>query len=95
MRARLAEARGRAIRRLAALGIAVPFVPGAGMFLWARLPDGLDAAEVSRRALTERVILAPGNVFSVSQSAPDYLRFNVAQCADPRIFAVLERAMAR
>lgn len=95
MRARLAEGRGRAIRRLAALGITVPFVPGAGMFLWARLPDGLDAAEVSRRALAERVILAPGNVFSVSQGATGYLRFNVAQCADPRIFAVLERAMAR
>ena len=95
VRARLAEARGRTLARLRAAGLSVPHLPSAGMFRWARLPEGLDAAEVSRRALAERVVLAPGNVFSHSQGAADRLRFNVAQCADPRVFAVLERAMAR
>ncbi len=94
VRARLAEARGRTAARLQAAGLAVPHLPAAGMFLWARLPDGLDAAAVSRRALAERVVLAPGNVFSLSQNAAGYLRFNAAQCVDPRVFAVLERAMA-
>ncbi|MGV7029808.1 aminotransferase-like domain-containing protein [Methylobacterium symbioticum] len=94
VRARLAEARGRTLARLRAAGLTVPHIPPAGMFLWARLPDGLDAAEISRRALAERVVLAPGNVFSLSQGAAGFLRFNVAQCADPRVFAALERAMA-
>lgn len=93
MRTRLAEARGTVVRRLAEVGVTVPFVPKAGMFLWARLPDGLDAAAVSRRALARGVVLAPGNVFSLSQGAADAMRFNVAQCADPRVFSELSRAM--
>ena len=93
MRTRLADARGRALARLEAAGLAVPFVPAAGMFLWARLPDGLDAAEISRRALACGVVLAPGNVFSLSHNAADHLRFNVAQCADRRVFDVLVEAM--
>ncbi|WP_336488869.1 PLP-dependent aminotransferase family protein [Methylobacterium nigriterrae] len=93
MRARLAEARGTALKRLAGIGLAVPHVPSAGMFLWARLPGGLDAAEVARRALKAGVVLAPGPVFSASGDAADRLRFNVAQCGDRRVFEVLARAM--
>jgi hypothetical protein len=40
-------------------------------------------------------VFAPGNVFSVSLSAAGYLRFNVALSAHPRIFEVLDEAMAR
>lgn len=94
IRARLAEARGRAVARLTEAGLSVPLVPKAGMFVWAKLPEGLDAAAISRRALARGVVLAPGNVFSLSQGAADHLRFNVAQCADPRVFSELERAMA-
>ncbi|MGH2340626.1 PLP-dependent aminotransferase family protein [Segnochrobactraceae bacterium EtOH-i3] len=94
LRDRLAGAMSATLARLEALGIVADPRPVAGMFLWGRLPDGLDAAAVARRALAEGVVLAPGDVFSVSRSAGDRLRFNVAQCADPRIFAVLERAMA-
>ncbi|MNW12047.1 putative HTH-type transcriptional regulator YdcR [compost metagenome] len=68
--------------------------PRGGIFVWAALLDGLDAAAVSRAALAEGVVLAPGNVFSLSQSCGGFLRFNVAQC-QPRVFEVLERAMAR
>jgi hypothetical protein len=39
------------------------------------------------------VVLAPGNAFSLSLRAGDFLRFNVAQCADKRIFSVLEHAL--
>ena len=63
------------------------------MFLWCKLPEGLDATDVARRALAENVILAPGNAFSVAQSASQFLRFNVAQSTDPRVFTVLKAAM--
>ena len=63
------------------------------MFLWAALPDGLDSAEVARRALGRGVVLAPDNVFSPSGTAGSYLRFNAAQCADTRVFEALARAM--
>jgi DNA-binding transcriptional MocR family regulator len=39
------------------------------------------------------VILAPGNAFSTHQSAEQFLRFNVAQSADQRIYQALQRAM--
>jgi len=63
------------------------------MFLWCALPEGLDAADIARRALAENIVLAPGNAFSLAQSATGFLRFNVAQSSDPRIFSALERAM--
>ncbi len=38
--------------------------PEGGMFIWATLPDGLNAAEVLRRAITEfRVAFVPGSAF--------------------------------
>ena len=67
--------------------------PRGGMFLWCQLRDGLDATDVARRALADHIVLAPGSDFSASQTAPRFLRFNVAQSSDPRVFAAVERAM--
>jgi DNA-binding transcriptional MocR family regulator len=39
------------------------------------------------------VILAPGPVFSQAADAAQFLRFNVAQCSDTRIFTVLKNAL--
>jgi DNA-binding transcriptional MocR family regulator len=52
------------------------------MFLWCKLPGELDAADIARRALAENIVLAPGNAFSLSQTARSFMRFNVAQMAD-------------
>ena len=93
LRERLSRAMGQTSARLEALGIEPWIEPRGGMFLWCKLPEGLDATDVARRALAENVILAPGNAFSVAQSASQFLRFNVAQSTDPRVFTVLEAAM--
>jgi DNA-binding transcriptional MocR family regulator len=74
------------------LGITPWLQPEAGLFLWCQLPDGRDAAALARQCLREGIVLAPGNAFSQSQRAADYLRFNVSQCQDPRIWQVLARA---
>lgn len=94
LRERLARAMGETAPRLRKLDLEPWTEPRAGMFLWCSLPEGLDAADVARRALAENVVLAPGNAFSLSQSAKGFLRFNVAQSLDPRMFSVLEQAMA-
>jgi DNA-binding transcriptional MocR family regulator len=89
VRARLAQARHRTLERLTAIGI-VPWIePVAGMFLWCRLPDGVDATEVARSGLAQNIVFAPGNVFSLDQSAGNYLRFNAAMMEDERIYAHL------
>ncbi|MBI4936971.1 MAG: PLP-dependent aminotransferase family protein [Nitrosomonadales bacterium] len=95
LRNRLADAMGRTLHRLGKLGITPWMKPQGGMFLWVRLPHGLDSAKVSREALHEGVVLAPGNVFSLGQTAAPFMRFNVAQCQPQRVFEVLEKAMGR
>jgi DNA-binding transcriptional MocR family regulator len=40
-----------------------------GFYLWCRLPDGCDSTGIARRCLAENVVLEPGSVFRVSQSA--------------------------
>ncbi|CAO3358855.1 aminotransferase-like domain-containing protein [Azospirillum palustre] len=94
LRRRLARVRRETAVRLEAIGLTPWLMPRGGFYLWCSLPDGRNAADVARAALREDVVLAPGDVFSVSHSASGFLRFNVAQMGDPRIYGVLERAMA-
>lgn len=75
------------------MGIWPWLMPRGGFYLWCRLPDGQDSAALARAALAADVVLAPGNVFSVGQTAGAFMRFNVAQSGDPRALAVLREAM--
>jgi DNA-binding transcriptional MocR family regulator len=95
LRSRLSRAMIDVAARLKAIGIVPWLEPQAGMFLWCRLPDRIDAADVARAALAENIVLAPGNAFSLSQSATSFLRFNVAQTLDARIFDVLREILTR
>lgn len=91
---RLDRARKEATERLTALGITPWLVPRGGFYLWCRLPDGIDSTVIARRCRQDGVVLAPGNVFSVSQTAGAFLRFNVAHLSDPRVYSTLKRAIA-
>jgi DNA-binding transcriptional MocR family regulator len=95
LRDRLSRAMTTVSAQLADVGIVPWLEPEAGMFLWCRLPDGLDAVEIAREALAANIVLAPGNVFSLSRSAHGYLRFNVAQSLDDRLFDVLRTIIRR
>jgi len=91
--ARLAKARADVTRRLRGIGIEPWIEPRAGLFLWCRLPDGVDAVAVAQRGVEENIVFAPGNVFSLNQSASNYLRFNAAMSDDPRVYRCLEGAI--
>jgi len=93
VRQRLARARKEAIDRLAPFGLVPWITPRGGFYLWCRLPDGLDSADIARRCMEQNVVLAPGNAFSASRSAASFLRFNIAQMRDKRVFSILDRAM--
>ena len=95
LRRRLVRARRETADRLARLGITPWLLPRGGFNLWCRLPEGLDSGEVAQAAVAEGVVLAPGNVFSVSQTAAGFMRFNVAHMADPRVYRVLENALKK
>ncbi|WP_291871900.1 PLP-dependent aminotransferase family protein [Caulobacter sp.] len=93
LRRRLSGARRDTTVKLAALGVKPWVTPRGGFYLWGRLPDGKDASHLARAALEQDVILAPGNVFSAAQTAPDFMRFNVAQMQDPRVYSVLKAGL--
>ena len=92
-RLRLTRAMDATMGRLETMGITPWLVPRAGMFLWCRLPDGVQAAAIARACLAHRVMLAPGNAFSQAPDAGRFMRFNVAQCLDERVFQVLRQAL--
>lgn len=93
LRHRLLKIMNETILRLAELDIHVENIPKAGIFLWTKLPHGISASEVSKICLKHGVVLAPGSAFSQSPLAPQYLRFNVAQSYDPKVYQVLSHAM--
>lgn len=95
VRLRLAHEMQKVITQLEALNIHPWLVPQAGIFLWCKLPDGFDASVIARECLKHGVVLAPGNAFSQSLNAQNFLRFNVAQSADPRIFETLKNVLAQ
>ncbi|WP_152048591.1 aminotransferase-like domain-containing protein [Aureimonas psammosilenae] len=94
LRRRLSRARHEVAEKLEGISIRPWLSPRGGFYLWCALPEERDAAELARAALRENVVLAPGNVFSISQSAQSFMRFNVAQMQDPRVFDVLSDALA-
>ncbi|MFT8806650.1 MAG: PLP-dependent aminotransferase family protein [Acetobacter aceti] len=87
---RLGKSRKVVACKLEDLGI-LPWVePKSGFYLWCRLPDGQDSTDIAVRSMADNIIHAPGNVFSVSQSASSFMRFNVTQCEEERVFHSLE-----
>ena len=93
LRVRLARATARTMKRLRDVGIEPWIEPGAGLFLWGRLPEGHDAVALARAGLAENIVLAPGNVFSTNGMWGDYLRFNVVMSDDDRVSAFLASAV--
>ncbi|MBN9146567.1 MULTISPECIES: aminotransferase-like domain-containing protein [unclassified Novosphingobium] len=93
LRRRLAGARAELTGQLAAMGLRVWGHPVGGFNLWCALPPGQDSARLAQACRARGVVLAPGNVFSPSQSAGAYLRFNAAQ-TNMRSLRIMAEEMA-
>lgn len=75
---RLYESNSRVAGWLAEAGCSLSSLPGEGVFIWARLPDGLHAETLARQGLENNMVLAPGTLLSKAPNASQFLRFNVA-----------------
>jgi DNA-binding transcriptional MocR family regulator len=96
IRERLRRAGPPLRHRLEAVGLHTWVETEEGMFLWMRLPEGMpDAAALARNAIAQRIVLAPGAVFSPSKHWQDFLRINVAQSQSPRLIGFLQDALRR
>lgn len=54
--------------------------PAGGQLLWVELPAEVDSLELYRRALLERIAIAPGPMFSAKQKYRNFIRLN---CGHP------------
>lgn len=50
--------------------------PKGGYFLWVELPEHVDALELYKKALTHKISIAPGPIFSASQKFKNCIRLN-------------------
>lgn len=50
--------------------------PEGGYFLWAELPESVDALQLQRLALSQNISVAPGQLFSADQRFRHHLRIN-------------------
>ena len=60
--------------------------PEGGLFVWAKLPDGVDMLEFVKKASAAGVSVVPGNAFLCDGDAPcDYVRLNFSTPSDEDI----------
>ncbi|MEW7007539.1 PLP-dependent aminotransferase family protein [Lentilitoribacter sp. EG35] len=94
LRTRLDKKRHEIADKLSAIGIEPWLMPRGGFYLWCQLPEGVDSAKLARFAMGQNIVLAPGNVFSTSQSMASFMRFNVSQMESSKIFKVLREGIS-
>jgi DNA-binding transcriptional MocR family regulator len=87
---RLAATHARVAQLFEARGVELVFRPQSGLFLWATLPSKDSVGKLWRRALSEGVLLAPGELFRPDGRASAQWRFNVAHCDAPALYRFLE-----
>lgn len=90
LRERLALAHQRVAQQLENIGFELFCEPKAGLFLWARHPDILNATELAYKAAEQDILLGPGHLFTPDLQPSSWVRFNVALTEEPAVRAFLE-----
>jgi DNA-binding transcriptional MocR family regulator len=65
--------------------------PAGGLFLWVTLPDDLDATELLKDALEQKVAYVPGTSFFPDGSGRNTLRMNFSFCKPETINVGIKR----
>jgi len=93
LHAKLASARTASLRTLRAAGITFESPSEAGLFLWGRLPDGVDVELLVKDAWQQGLLLAGGATFSATGTSSPHLRFNVVLSQHVRLTRYLEQRL--
>ena len=59
--------------------------PQGGLFLWVRLPEGVDCEDLFKEAVEQKVAFVPGTAFYADGSGHDSLRLTFATCPVDKI----------
>nr|WP_315396507.1 PLP-dependent aminotransferase family protein [uncultured Duganella sp.] len=81
LRARLDQHRQTTVEQLRQIGCVIDHIPEAGMFLWGRLPGGVNATRVAEAMYQAGHVAAPGQMFG-SERYYSHMRFNIATTRD-------------
>ena len=96
LRQRLEAATGQALQALDALGAEVFARPTSSLYLWSAFPGVPDSLTLAAALMPEKVIMAPGRVFSVDPTAVSpWSRCNVGAVGSPRFSATLKAHLAQ
>ncbi|MFT3907638.1 MAG: PLP-dependent aminotransferase family protein [Steroidobacteraceae bacterium] len=93
LRMRLDAARGRTARALERMGVKLFTDPEAGIFLWGDF--GRDTNAIAAAGAEQKVLCAPGSLFSPTQLPSTWMRVSAAASLNPRALEFLARAVAR
>ncbi|CAH2795192.1 MAG: DNA-binding transcriptional regulator, MocR family / aminotransferase domain [uncultured Caballeronia sp.] len=87
LRAKLDGVREKTVRMLEKVGYKPYLVPSASMFLWAH--TDVDSEGLAAAGHEAGFLLTPGSLFSPHQLPSTWMRFNIANCGDPGLLAML------
>lgn len=65
--------------------------PGGGLFTWVKLPDHMDAREVFKLALEQKVAFVPGSSFFPNGGKHNYFRLNYSNMNEEKIVEGITR----
>lgn len=93
---RLGAARVAAARALRGAGVEIDAMGDAGIFLWGRVPEGVDVRALVTEAYHHQIVLAPGASFRPGGAADDpHIRFNVVTSQNVRLAEFLAPRLVR
>jgi len=96
LRTRLGEATEKAVELFESFDAELFAKNSQTLYLWAALPGIPDSLPLARALLPQKIVMAPGQVFSVDSSKVSrWSRYNVGAVADPRFAKALRAILNR
>lgn len=59
--------------------------PKGGLVLWIELPGNIDAVELFRRSISQKIVVCPGAIFSASNQHKNHIRINGGMKFTPKV----------
>lgn len=94
LRKKLQEAMIQVSRKFAERGFRAWHQPDGGYLLWLVMPAGVSAKALTDLLERQHIILAPGSHFSLQADADNYMRVNVTQCLNAKLWPALDTALS-
>jgi DNA-binding transcriptional MocR family regulator len=93
LRKKLQEAMQSVIPQFKKRGFMPWHQPDGGYLLWLKMPKDVSATALATMLERQHIVLAPGGHFSLQADADQFMRVNVTQCLNPKLWQALDSAL--